>query len=330
MEALIMTEPAPGPDRTQVGETEEPRPGPGEVTIEVAYAGINFLDVMARRGDPGYAAAWPYAPGLEVSGTVRETGPGVTDLTAGQRVAAFTGGGGGLADLVRVGAEFVVPVPAPAALQAAAAAPLMLTAALLLVEEAAGFRSGRSVLVHSASGGIGSAVAQLVPLLGGGRLLGTVGRPDKTDAALKSGYDMAFARDENLAAAVRAATGGAGVDIVLDPLGAATLEADLEVTAPGGRIVLFGNADGGQQAVLPPAGRLIGGNLSIGGFSIRGLWAAAPQRAAAGLHRVLDLIGEGRLDVATTEVDSLADAPAAHQLLAEGRGKGKYVVRIRG
>ena len=329
MRALMMMEPSPGVDRTEVREIEEPRPGPGELTIDVAYAGINFLDVMARRGDAGYASAWPYVPGLEVSGLVQEIGPGVTGLAVGQRVAAFTAGGG-LGDVVLVRAEFVVPVPDQVPSPVAAAAPLMLTAALLLLRDAARFRPGETVLVHSASGGVGGAVAQLVPALGGGLRIGTVGRPDKVASALSSGYDVAMARSDDLAGAVRAATGGAGVDIVLDPLGAAMVETDMVLAAPGGRIVLFGNAGGGEQVRLPPAGRLIGGNLAIGGFSIRGRWAAAPHRAAAGLRRVLDLIAEGRLDIAITEVGALADVPAVHQLLAEGRGDGKYVAHLQG
>jgi NADPH:quinone reductase len=329
MRTLMMTGPSQGVDRTKIREIEEPRPGPGEVTIDVAYAGINFLDVMARRGDAGYVDAWPYAPGLEVSGMVREIGPDVTGLAIGQRVAAFTAGGG-LGDVVLVRAERVVPVPDQVPSPVAAAAPLMLTTALLLLQDAARFQPGETVLVHSASGGVGGAVAQLVPVLGGGLRIGTVGRPDKVDSALKSGYDVAAARSENLAEAIRAATGNAAVDIVLDPLGTTMLQTDLAVTAPGGRIVLFGNADGGEQAPLPPAGRLIGGNLAISGFSISRLWATAPHRASAGLHRVLDLVAEGRLETAITEVDSLADVPAVHQLLAEGRGDGKYVARLQG
>jgi NADPH2:quinone reductase len=94
--------------------------------------------------------------------------------------------------------------------------------------------------------------------------------------------------------------------------------------------VLFGNAGGGELAPLPPAGRLIGGNLVIGGFSITGLWANAPHRASAGLRRVLDLIADGRLSIPVTEVDSLAETPATQQLLAEGRGHGKYVTRVNG
>jgi NADPH2:quinone reductase len=322
-----MTGPSSGVDRTEIREIEEPRPGPGEVTIDVAYAGINFIDVMARRGDAAYASAWPYAPGLEVSGAVRELGPGVTELAVGQKVAAFTLGGG-LADVTRTRGEFVVPVPDQVPSRVAAAAPLMLATGLLLLSDAARFRPGESVLVHSASGGVGSAIAQLVPALGGGLRIGTVGRPGKVASALASGYDVAVARTEDVAGAVRDATGGAGVDIVLDPLGTAMLETDLVLTAPGGRIVLFGNAGGGEQVPLPSAGRLIGGNLAIGGFSISRLWATAPYRASAGLRRVLDLIAEGRMDIAVTEVSSLAEVPAVHQLLADGRGEGKYVARL--
>lgn len=327
MRALVMTAPSQGSDRTQIQEIDIPRPGPGEVTIDVAYAGVNFLDVMARRGDVGYVPAWPYVPGLEVAGTVREVGAGVSDLTVGQRVAAFTPGGG-LSEVTLTRAVLTVPIPDRISLLTAAGTPMMFSTALLLLTDSARLGPGENVLVHSASGGVGSALAQLVPAIGGGLLIGTVGRPDKVASAQKSGYDVVIARGDGLIEAVRAATGGGGVDVVLDPLGTSMLDVDLAVTAPGGRIVLFGNAGGGQPAPLPPAGRLIGGNVAIGGFSISSLSASAPERVAAALRRVLDMIATGRLDVAVTKVDSLADVPAVHQLLADGRGNGKYVARV--
>src|SRR5207248_2556803 len=161
-----------------VADIDEPQPGPGQVAIDVAYAGVNFIDVMARRGDPGYASAWPYVPGLEVAGTIRSVGAGVRDLHAGERVAAFTPGGG-------------------------------------MAEVAAG---------------------------------------------LAGGWDKGFVRDAGLAEAVRQVAPD-GVDVILDPVGTALLDLDLSIAAPGGRVVLFGNAAGGTQAPLPPAGRLIGGNV---------------------------------------------------------------------
>src|SRR3954454_13951365 len=177
MRALVMIEPGDSA-RSQVHDVEMPHPGAGEITIDVAYAGLNFMDVMARRGDPGYAASWPYRPGLEVAGTVREIGADVVGLSVGDRVAAVPAGGG-LAEVATARAGLTVPVPAEVSLRTAAAVPLGLATAMLLIAEVGRFAPGESVLVHSASGGIGSALAQLVPLLGGGRLIGTVGRADK-------------------------------------------------------------------------------------------------------------------------------------------------------
>jgi NADPH:quinone reductase len=328
MRALVMTEPSPGPDRTAVREIPDPRPGTGQVSIDVAYAGINFIDVMARRGDPGYAASWPYVPGLEVTGTVRETGPGVTGLAAGQPVAAFTRGGG-LAEIAVADAALVAPLPGQVALPAAAAVPLMLSTAVLLVRDAARFRPGERVLMHSASGGVGSVVAQVVAALGGGLRIGTVGRPDKVAETRDSGWDVILVRDGDLTQAVREAAGG-GVDVILDPLGTSQLELDLDVAGPGGRIVLFGNPGGGQLGALPAPGRLIGGNLTVTGFSVSRLSATAPAKVAAAMSSGLQLVADGRVGLAVTEVGSLDQVPAVHQMLAEGRGRGKYVTAVKG
>lgn len=330
MRTLVMTGPSPTSDRTEIRSTPEPRPGRGEVAIVVSHAGINFMDVMARRGDAGYASAWPYGPGLEVAGVVREVGAGVTGLVVGQRVAAFTGGGG-LAEVALARAVLTVPVPEQVPSPIAAAAPLVLSTALLLLSDAARLGPGETVLMHSASGGVGTAVAQLVPALGGGLRIGTVGRADKTAAARRSGYDFALVRDRDLAESVRAvADVDGGVDVVLDPLGTSMLDLDLAVTAPGGRIVLFGNASGGAPAPLPPMGRLIGGNVAIAGFSVSRLAATVPHRVAAALGRILGLLASGQLDITITEVGSLAEVAAVHQLLADGRGTGKYVAQPTG
>jgi NADPH2:quinone reductase len=325
MRALVMTAPSQGPDRTHVREIEAPLPGAGEVTIDVTHAGINFIDVMARRGDAGYVPAWPYTPGKEVAGTVREVGDGVTDLTVGQRVAAFLPGAGGLAEVALASAALTVPIPEAVPSATAAAAPLMLATALLLLTDASAFRPGETVLVHSASGGVGGAVAQLVPALGGGRLIGTVGRADKIPAARESGYDVVVPRDGDLAEALRAA---GPVDVILDPLGTAMLETDLAVAAPGARIVLFGNAGGGEASALPGLDRLRAGNIAISGFSISALAVTAPQRVTAALRRLFELIADGGPAVGVTEIGALTEVPATHQLLAEGRGTGKYVARI--
>ena len=166
MRALVMTAPG-GSENSEIREIAEPRPGAGQVSVAVAYAGLNFVDVMARRGDAGYVPAWPYLPGKEVAGTVRAIGEGGAGLAVGDRVVAAPVGGG-LAEVVVAEAALTVPVPPGVALRQAGAVPLGLTTAMLLLTDAGRFTAGDTVLVHSASGGIGAAIARLVPALGGG------------------------------------------------------------------------------------------------------------------------------------------------------------------
>lgn len=327
MRAIVMVEPSASSDRTEVREVDVPRPGNGEVSIDVASAGINFLDIMARRGDPGYASSWPYVPGLEVAGTIRETGPGVPHLKVGQKVAALTVHGG-LAEVALASAELTVPVPEPVPLEVAASAPAALATAWLLLCDVARLAAGESVLMHSASGGIGSAIAQLVPILGGGLRIGTVGGAAKLAATYALGYDVAVVRTDDLVSTVRANLPD-GVDVVLDPLGTTMLDADLAVLAPRGRVVLFGNAGGEQAGALPSLGQLIGGNVTVSGFSLRRLSATAPRRVSAALRQVLDLLADGRLTMPASETGTLQEVPAIHQLLADGRGRGKYIISLQ-
>ena len=326
MRAVVMTQPSPGSDKTWVTSVDAPRPGPGQVAIRVAYAGVNFMDVMARRGDPGYASGWPYVPGLEVAGTILETGPGITGLEPGRRVAAFTRGGG-LAEVAVADAALTAAIPDGVASPVAAAAPLMMSTAWLLLADVTRIRRGESLLMHSASGGIGSAVAQIAGHLGVRVAIGTVGRPEKTAGALRSGWQHALVRDPQLPGSVRAAADG-DIDVILDPTGTALLDLDLELAAPGARIALFGNPAGGQPGSLPPLGTLIGRNVSLAGFSMSRLTATAPHRAAAALRHVLDLLADGQLDMPITELASLDDVPAAQQALAEGRGPAKSVAAV--
>jgi NADPH:quinone reductase len=322
MKAVIMTAPAMDGSTTSVADIDEPQPGPGQVAIDVAYAGVNFIDIMARRGDPGYASAWPYVPGLEVAGTIRSVGSGVHDLHAGEYVAAFTPGGG-MAEVAIAAAGVTVEVP----LGIAASAPLVVSTALLLLTGRARIRPGESVLMHSASGGIGSVVSQVAAALGSGRRIGTVGRPGKIPAGLAAGWDEVFAREEGLAEAVRQVA-PAGVDVILDPVGTALLDLDLSIAAPVGRVILFGNAAGGAQAPLPPAGRLIGGNLGVLGFSMSRLSATVPKAVAGALAKGLEMIAVAQIRPELTIVESLESVAAIHDLLAAGRGNGKYVAKV--
>jgi NADPH2:quinone reductase len=327
MRALLFDQPAGDTSSTRVGEVGTPEPAAGEIAIDVRAAGVNFIDVMARRGDPGYATGWPFVPGLEVSGTVRALGSGVSGPAVGTPVAAFTATGG-IAEVAVVRSELVVEIPAGLSFEQAAVAPGTLTTAALLLGPTGRLRKGDSVLVHSAAGGVGQALASLARLYGAGLLLGSVGSAGRAAGAEKAGYDAVVVRGEGIADRVRELTGGRGVDLILDPQGTEQLEVDLELVAAGGRIVLFGNASGAPLGSLPPAARLFGGNAAIGGFSIRGYAGKAPWMVAEALTEVLERLGRGELGVEPVVVDGLEHAAEAQQALADGRGEGKYVVRL--
>lgn len=328
MRGLIVEAPATDTGTTRVAELPVPEPGPGEVTIDVHYAGVNFKDVMARRGDPGYVPAWPFVPGLEVAGTVRAVGEGVRTLHPGRAVSAYTGAGG-LAEVAVASGTLAVPVPPGLDLARAAVAPGALTSAALLLGEVGRLRPGETVLVHGAGGGVGRAALGLARRGGASRVLGTVGSSARVAPALRAGFDAVLARDGGWVEGARGATAGRGVDLVLDPQGTDLLEDDLAAGAAGVRIVLFGNAGGAAPGPLPPLGRLMGANATLTGFSLAALAAAAPDRVAAALAAVLDDLADGSLTVGTSVVDGLAQAPGAQQRLAEGNADGKYVVRVR-
>ncbi len=326
MRALQMAAPAADSGATEVVEVDVPRPGPGELAIDVAFAGVNFIDVMARRGDAGYASGWPYVAGLEVAGTVRAVGGGVDGPKAGDRVAAFTAGGG-FAEVAIARAALTAEVPPAVGLELAAAAPLMLSTAVLLLEDVVRIRPGESLLMHSASGGLGAAVCQVAAALRSGARVGTVGNLAKVSGAVAAGWDHAVPNDASAGSAIRELVPG-GVDVILDPGGTQNLDLDLTIAAPGARIALFGNPGGTAPAALPPVGRIIGGNVGIFGFSISSLSRARPATVARALRRSLGLLAAGEVRLDVTVADGLRGIPEIHDLMAARRGSGKHVARI--
>lgn len=328
MISVVFEGPSPSSARTTVREVDVPGPGPRQVAIDVEFAGVNFIDVMARRGDAGYVSAWPYRPGFEVAGTVRATGRSVTGLHVGDRVAAFTHGGG-LAEVVVAEECLTSLVPAGVPSAHAAAAPLMLSTAMLLLRDVGHLTPGESVLMHAAGGGVGRAVAQLARALGAGDLHGTVGSAEKVESARASGWDQVVVRAD-IPGRRAAPTLNDDFDVILDPLGTQMLAFDVAHAAPGGRIVLFGNPSSAEFAALPPIGQLIGATVSIGGFSMRKLTQTAPHRVSRALRDVLSLLGDGAIEVPVHVVGSLGAVAEVHDTLASGHSVGKFVVDVAG
>ncbi|GFE14835.1 NADPH:quinone reductase [Streptomyces glebosus] len=313
-----------GPEVLTAVERAVPEPGPGEVSIDVAYAGVNFADLKARA--EGYRVpSLPFRPGLEVSGRVRAVGAEVTGLRPGQEVAALTDGGG-YAETVVAAAATVFPLPEGADLRRAATLPTVLPTAHALVHEVGRLRAGETVLVQGAAGGIGTVVGQLARAAGAGAVLGVVSTAAKAGYARRHGYDEVFVGPD-FAAEVRRATGGRGVDLALDPVGGDTFRRGLSALAVFGRLVSFGNASSAEpwqvgQPELYPSGR------SVAGFSILALAGTAPDALRALAERAFRTVTDGTVELPVTAEFPLAEAAEAHRLIGSRQSTGKLLLRV--
>jgi NADPH2:quinone reductase len=312
-----------GPEVLKVVEAEVPRPGPGQVSIDVAYTGVNFADLKARA--EGYRVPHlPFVPGLEVSGRVRALGAGVEGLTVGQEVAALTEGGA-YADVVVADTTTVFPLPEGTDLRTAATLPTVLPTAYALVHTVGRLQPGETLLVQGAAGGVGTAVGQLAKAAGAGAVYGVVSGAAKAAYAREYGYDEVFVGE--FEAPVRAATGGRGVDLALDPVGGETLRGSLASLATFGRLVSFGNASSaepwhvGQPELYP-------GALSVSGFSILTLSKTDPAQLRALAERAFATAVDGTVSLPVTAEFDLSEAAEAHRLLGSRRSTGKLLLRV--
>jgi len=319
-----------GPEVLEVRDLPAPAPGPGEVTVDVAYAGVNHAEVLYRRGDVDVPL--PYTPGIEVAGHIRALGSGVAGLRAGQPVAALTiVDGGGYAEVVRVAAPLVFPLDTLAPdldLSTAAAFPSNTTTALLVLSTVAHLQKGERVLVHGASGGVGSVLGQMARALGAGQVIGTVGSPDKVDAAKGLGYDTVLLGD-SFADALPDATGGAGVDVVVDPVGGEARTRSLAALNTLGRLVVMGNAGAADDVTVSANGLWFAGTAVLG-FNLALLSARDPERVHAAGEEALRLVARGAVRVDVTDVLPLDQAAEAHRRIAARAVRGKLVLRASG
>ncbi|MEV0412664.1 zinc-binding dehydrogenase [Streptomyces sp. NPDC050448] len=315
-----------GPEVLHITEVPVPEPGPGEVTVDVAYAGVNFADVLAR-ADGYRVQALPFRPGLEISGRIRAVGPGVEGLRPGQEVAALTSHSG-YAEVAVAPAATVFALPEGISLRTAATLPTVLPTVQGLVHEVGRLRAGETVLVQSAAGGVGTVAVQVARLAGARAVYGVVSRPEKAAEALKYGYDEVFVGD-GFTEGVRRATGGRGVDLALDPVGGDTFRRSLDSLARFGRLVAFGNAGGAApwqigQPELNPRG------LSVGGFSVLTLAQDDPEALRALAADSFRLAASGKVELPVTAEFPLDRAAEAHRLMDTRATTGKLLLRVAG
>ncbi len=313
-----------GPEVLTVTELPEPEPGPGEVSVSVRFAGVNFTDVRNRVGD-GLGVV-PFVPGVEVAGTIRRLGTGVTGLRPGQPVAALTRGRG-YAEVVTAAAGLTVPLPEELAGRPESGGMFVTTQlALMMLRRVARVLPEETVLLHGAAGGVGSVTGQLARHYGLRPLLGTVSSAGKADFARRHGFAHVFGYDD-FAARVLEVTGGRGVDVVLDPVGGAVRARSFELLAPFGRLVTYSNISR-EPEVVPDAGWMRARAVGYAGFSGGQLPHRAPELIRPALLEAAELIRTGVLDVAVTAVYPLAQAAQAHRVFERRAAVGKLILAV--
>ncbi len=316
-----------GPDKLALAEGPTPQARPGEILVRVEAAGINRPDVLQRKGDyPPPPDASPIL-GLEIAGKVVALGEGVTGHAIGDDVCALANGGG-YAQYCAVPAGQALPFPRGYDAVKAAALPetfFTVWANLFMMAE---LKPGESVLVHGGSSGIGTTAIQLAAALGA-RVFATAGSAEKCRACLDLGASRAINyREEDFCAVVRQETGNAGVDVILDMIGAAYLERNLKSLARDGRLSIIAFL-GGAVAEKVNLAPIMLKRLRVMGSAMRPRTAAEKQAIRdALLERVWPLLEAGRVAPVIHAVMPYAQAAAAHRMMEEGDHIGKIVLTV--
>ena len=309
-----------GPEVLVVADAEPKSPGPGEVLVDVAAAGVNYIDIYHRSGV--YPLPLPFGIGLEGAGTVAAVGEGA-DARVGDRVA-WSGTLGSYAAQAVVPVAETVPVPEGIAIETAAAVMLQGLTAHYLVTSTYPVQRGDTILVHAAAGGVGLLLTQLAAARGA-RVIGTVSTQEKADLAKAAGAAEVIRYDQtDFAPVVRELTGGDGVAAAYDSVGATTFDASLSVVRRRGTMVLFGGASGPVPPIDPQ--RL---NQQGSVFLTRpklGDYVATREELRGRAADLFDAILAGELDVRVGATYALDDVRAAHEDLQGRRTTGKLLL----
>lgn len=315
------------PDCLRLAEREMAAPAGRQVLIEVAYAGVNRPDVLQRSGSyPPPPGASPYL-GLEVAGSIVAVGPDATRWQVGDRVCALTPGGG-YAQYCLADERHCLPVPRGLDLLSAAAIPENYFTVWTNVFERARLAAGEKFLVHGGSSGIGLTAIQLARAFGA-EVWTTVGNQEKAEACLKAGAQHALIyRDTDFEADIRQATGGQGVDVILDMVGGAYINKNLRLLAVNGRLVQIAFLEGSKAEIdaLP----IMTKRLSFTGSTLRPRSDEDKGAIAQALaDKVLPLMEQGRCLPLIHQVFPLEEAAQAHALMESSRHIGKIMLKVR-
>jgi NADPH:quinone reductase len=316
---------APGPvDSLHITEVPEPSPGPGELAIDVAYAGVGFVDTLFRSGV--FEVPTPFTPGIEVAGHVREVGPGVTGFRPGQPVAALLndfGRGmraGGYAEVAVAHAAMATRLPDDADLARFAAVLVNGVTAWIALHDVARLRVHDNVLVLGASGGLGSIAGRIAAIHPARTVTGVFSRPPGLPPA-RGPWTRIVSSDD-----LGSITSGE-VDVIVDPVGGGPSKRAYELLAPFGRLVVLGNASGQEHLVSTDSAWL--GTRQLLGLSLGGVAHLVPDRVAVGLSAVVSLTHRNVLREPAPAVVPLDQVAEIHRALEERTAPAKTVLAMR-
>lgn len=310
-----------GPEVLQWREVDDPSPGPGELVVELAAAGLNYIDTYHRSGL--YQVSLPYTLGLEGAGTVVAVGSDVAGVAVGDRVA-WANAPGSYAEQVVVRAQVVMRVPSDVSLELAAAIPLQGMTAHYLVRDTFPLEPGHRCLVHAGAGGVGLLLIQLAKLHGA-EVFTTVGSPEKAELAGGAGADhVILYREANFVDAIEEIAGPRPLDVVYDGVGKSVFLESLRLIRPRGMMVTFGNASGPVDPISP---LVLSANGSL--FLTRPTLFDHTRTADEIRSRADDLFGwvnSGQLDVRIGAKYDLQDAADAHRAIESRATTGKVLL----
>ena len=328
MKAVRITRPG-GPGVLELVDLEPPEPGPGEVAVEGLCTALNRADLLQRAGRyPAPPGAPSDIPGLEYAGIVASAGRGVSSPLPGDRVMGLVPGGA-YAERVVVAADQTIPIPANLDFVRAAALPEACFTAWDALRQAE-FEAGESVLVHAAGSGVGTAALQLARALGASRILGTAS-PGKLAAIAAAGLPLDVPIDyeatQDIGATIREATGGDGVDVILELVGAVYWATDIASLAPRGRLVLIGLMSGVRAET--DLGTILRHRLRVIGTVMRTREAGEKAELARSVRdELLPRFADGSIVPVIHAVMPLANAAEAHAMMEANRNFGKIVLRV--